>query len=68
MFCGEPLLVGVRLDHRLAAHEHIALADLAHDVLGLTPPSLFPAWALAQQQALAAARVHPPTPSSTPPT
>jgi hypothetical protein len=61
VFCGEPLLVGVRPDHQLAAREHIALADLAHEVLGLTPPSLFPAWALAQQQALAAAGVHPPT-------
>ena len=61
VFCGEPLLVGVRPDHRLAAREHIALADLAHEVLGLTPPSLFPAWALAQHQALAAAGVHPPT-------
>jgi hypothetical protein len=46
---------------RRVAGEHIALADLAHEVLGFTPSSLLPAWALAQQQALAAAGVHPPT-------
>ena len=61
VFCGEPLLVGVRPGHRLAAQDRIALADLAHEVLGLTPSSLFPAWALAQQQALTTAGVHPPT-------
>ena len=61
VFCGEPLLVGVRPGHRLADRDQIALADLAHQVLGLTPASLFPAWALAQQQALATAGVNPPT-------
>jgi DNA-binding transcriptional LysR family regulator len=61
VFCGEPLLVGVRPDHRLASRDRIALADLAHEVLGLTPPSLFPAWAVAQQQVLAAAGLNPPT-------
>ncbi len=61
VFCGEPLLVSVRPEHRLAIRDRIALADLAHEVLGLTPPSLFPAWALAQQQALAAAGINPPT-------
>jgi hypothetical protein len=30
----------------------IALADLAHQVLGTAPEGLFPAWALAQRQAL----------------
>jgi DNA-binding transcriptional LysR family regulator len=61
IFCGEPLLVGVRPGHRLAGRDQIALADLAPEVLGLTPASLFPAWALAQQQALAAAGLTPPT-------
>ncbi len=61
VFCAEPLLVGVRPDHRLTPRDRIALADLADETLGLTPPSLFPAWALAQQQALAAAGLHPPT-------
>jgi DNA-binding transcriptional LysR family regulator len=60
VFCGEPLLVGVRPGHRLAPRDRIALADLAHEVLGLSPPSLFPAWALAQQQALATAGLTPP--------
>jgi DNA-binding transcriptional LysR family regulator len=61
VFCAEPLLVGVRPGHRLAGRDRIALADLAHQVLGVTPPSLFPAWALAQQQALTAAGLTPPS-------
>lgn len=61
VFCAEPLLVGVRPDHRLAARECIELRDLAGDVLGITPAPLFPAWAMAQRQALAAAGVDPPT-------
>ena len=61
VFCAEPLLVGLRPQHRLAAHEPLALADLAHDVLGATSDSLFPAWALSQKQALAAARLTPPS-------
>jgi DNA-binding transcriptional LysR family regulator len=61
VFCAEPLLVGLRPDHRLARRDTIALTDLAHDVLGLTPADLFPAWALSQRQALEAAGISPPT-------
>ncbi len=61
VFCGEPLLVGLRSDHRLAASDTVALADLAYDVLGVPNESLFPAWALAQRQALSAAGVAPPS-------
>jgi len=61
VFCAEPLLVGLRSDHRLAGQDTITLTDLAHDVLGITPPELFPAWALTQQQALDQAGISPPT-------
>jgi DNA-binding transcriptional LysR family regulator len=61
VFCAEPLLVGLRPDHRLAVQGQVALADLAHDVLGTTPPDLFPAWALSQRQALETAGISPPT-------
>jgi DNA-binding transcriptional LysR family regulator len=60
VFCAEPLLVALRPEHRLAAAPTLALADLAHDVLGVAQPNLFPAWALAEQQALAAAGLAPP--------
>ncbi|HTW98482.1 MAG TPA: LysR family transcriptional regulator, partial [Acidimicrobiales bacterium] len=60
VFCGEPLLVGVRPDHRLAGRESVALAELSSEVLG-TPADLFPAWELALQQALDEAGVAPPT-------
>lgn len=61
VFCAEPLLVGLRLGHRLAGEEFVDLRDLADDVLGLTRESLFPAWALSQQQALQAAGIRPPS-------
>lgn len=61
VFCSQPLLVGLRPDHRLAGQESIALAQLAGDVLGATPETLFPAWALAQRQALDTAGIRPPT-------
>jgi DNA-binding transcriptional LysR family regulator len=61
VFCAEPLLVGLRPGHRLAGHDAVALTDLAHDVLGLMPAELFPAWALTQQQALDQAGIRPPT-------
>ena len=61
VFCAEPLLVGLRPDHRLADRTAVLLADLAHDMLGTPSQALFPAWALAQQQALAAAQITPPT-------
>jgi len=38
----------------------VALADLARDVLGITPASLFPAWALGERQALETAGINPP--------
>jgi DNA-binding transcriptional LysR family regulator len=60
VFCAEPLLVGLRPGHRLAGQERVRLADLARDRLGATAETLFPAWALAQRQALAAAGVDPP--------
>ena len=61
VFCAEPLLAGLRPDHRLAGRTAVTLADLAHDVLGTPSQALFPAWALCQQQALAAAQITPPT-------
>jgi DNA-binding transcriptional LysR family regulator len=61
VFCAERLHVGLRPDHRLAERPEVALADLAHDVLGAISPNLFPAWALCQQQALDAAGIAPPT-------
>jgi len=61
VFCAEPLLVGLRPNHRLAGRDAITLADLANDVLGITPEALFPAWVLSQRQALAAAGVAPAT-------
>lgn len=36
VFCAEPLLVGLRPEHRLAAQPAVALTDLANDVLGTT--------------------------------
>jgi DNA-binding transcriptional LysR family regulator len=40
VFCAEPLLVGLRPEHRLAGQDAVALNDLAHDVLGTTPADL----------------------------
>jgi DNA-binding transcriptional LysR family regulator len=61
VFCGEPLLVGVREDHRLANRQYVALDELSNDVLGETPADLFPAWVLSQRQALDTAGVAPAT-------
>jgi DNA-binding transcriptional LysR family regulator len=61
VFCAEPLLVGLRPDHRLASRDTIALSELAHEVLGIAPEALFPAWVLAQRQALDTAGIAPPT-------
>jgi DNA-binding transcriptional LysR family regulator len=58
--CGEPLLVGLRPDHRLAGRATVTLADLAGETLGLPSKELFPAWALAQRHALDVAAVSPP--------
>jgi hypothetical protein len=60
VFCAEPLLVGLRPEHRLAGRPAVALSDLAHDVLGTMPEDLFPAWSLSQRQALEAAGIDPP--------
>ncbi len=60
VFCGEPLLVGVRPDHRLADRRSIAFTELANDVLGEAAADLFPAWVLSQRQALDDAGVSPP--------
>jgi DNA-binding transcriptional LysR family regulator len=65
VFCAEPLLVGLRPEHRLAGQDAVELSDLAHDVLGTIPADLFPAWALSQQQALESAGIRPPAVSLT---
>jgi DNA-binding transcriptional LysR family regulator len=59
IFAAEPLLAGLRPGHRLAGQASVSLAELAQDVLGRPRESLFPAWALSQQQALEQAGVHP---------
>lgn len=61
VFCGELLLVGLRADHRLANRDAIALTELANETLGIHSGALFPAWALAERQALGAAGVSPRT-------
>jgi DNA-binding transcriptional LysR family regulator len=61
VFCGELLQVGLRINHRLAGCDAIALAELAGETLGIHSDALFPAWALAERQALDAAGVSPPT-------
>jgi DNA-binding transcriptional LysR family regulator len=61
VFCGEPLLVSVRADHRLAGRDAVALADLVGETRGIHNSALFPAWTLAHLQALEAAGVLPPT-------
>lgn len=52
VFCSEPLLVGLRPDHHLAAEPEVALQDLARYRLAVPNETLFPALALAQRQAL----------------
>ncbi|GBG39586.1 LysR family transcriptional regulator [Mycobacterium montefiorense] len=61
VFCGEILLIGLRTNHRLAIRETVALAELAGETLGIHSEALFPAWALAERQALEAAGVSPHT-------
>jgi DNA-binding transcriptional LysR family regulator len=61
VFCGEPLLVVLREGHRLADQDSVRLADLARDRLGIPSGDLFPAWAMAQRQALDDASITPPT-------
>jgi hypothetical protein len=57
---GKPLLVVLRAAHRLADQDNVTLADLARDRLGVPSDALFPAWALAQRQALDDAAISPP--------
>ncbi|CAA9352718.1 MAG: hypothetical protein AVDCRST_MAG07-3147 [uncultured Frankineae bacterium] len=61
VFCGEPLEVGLRRTHPRAGAASVDLRELAGEVLGIIDSALFPAWALAQQQALTVAGVDPPT-------
>jgi DNA-binding transcriptional LysR family regulator len=60
VLCGENLLVVLRPDHRLAGREAISLGDLAADTFGMPSEALFPAWAIAHQDALREADVTPP--------
>jgi DNA-binding transcriptional LysR family regulator len=60
VFCSQPLLVGLRPQHRFAGERAVSLAALAHDVLGTTAETLFPAWAIVQRQALRTAGITPP--------
>jgi DNA-binding transcriptional LysR family regulator len=60
VFASEPLLVGLRPGHRLAAAPTVDLRDLAGERLGTTEPSLFPAWTASQRDALASAGIAPP--------
>lgn len=43
VFCAERLVVGLRPSHRLADRDTITLSELAHEMLGTAPESLFPA-------------------------
>lgn len=61
VFCSEALLVGLRPNHRLAGRLEVALGDLGRDRLGIPSDTLFPAWALAQRQALDSVGFGPPT-------
>ena len=61
VFCSEPLLVGLRPDHRLADRDELALEDLQRDRLGVPSDTMFPAWTLAQRQALDSVGLAPPT-------
>ena len=61
VFCAQPLLVGLRPTHPLAGEPAIPLSALADQVRGATTDTLFPAWSLAQQQALQVAGITPRT-------
>ncbi|HYP46089.1 MAG TPA: LysR family transcriptional regulator [Propionibacteriaceae bacterium] len=61
VFCAQPLLVGLRPGHPLVGEPAIQLSALADQVRGTTTDTLFPAWSLAQQQALRTAGIAPPT-------
>lgn len=59
VMCAEQWLVGLRPSHPLAARKTLALADLSGLTLGMHSETLFPAWTLAQRQALRSAGVAP---------
>jgi DNA-binding transcriptional LysR family regulator len=61
LFAAEPLLVALRPEHPLARATSVDLQDLSTDRLGVTDPSLFPAWTFGQLHALEAAGIAPPT-------
>lgn len=61
VICGEPLLVSIRADHPLAERDSVTLTDLAEQTLGIQSEALFPAWVLAQRQALETACISPRT-------
>lgn len=60
VLCGEHLLVALRPDHRLAGQAAVSLSDLAEETFGMPSEALFPAWAIAHQDALREAEVAPP--------
>lgn len=60
VLCGEPLFVGLRAGHRLAAKDEVDLLDLADATLGMHSDALFPTWVLAQKRVLRLAGVRPP--------
>ncbi len=61
LFAAEPLLVGLRPEHRLAFEKSVDVQELSAQRLGMTDPSLFPAWTHGQRHALEAAGLAPPT-------
>lgn len=61
VICGEPLLASIRADHPLAERNSVALEDLAGQTLGIQSEALFPAWVIAQRQALETAGISPHT-------
>ncbi len=60
-FCGEPLLVALRPGHPMASRTSVRLEELGGEVVGLAREELFPAWAVAQRQALSQAGITPPS-------
>lgn len=61
VFCAEPVAVGLRVGHRLAEREAVALRELSAETLGLHSEALFPAWSLALREILDSAGIRPPT-------
>ena len=60
VFASEPLLVGLRPGHRLAAATAVDLRDLQGERLGHDGTVALPAWTASQRDALADACVSPP--------